>query len=110
LRELRAGKSLTKPQIGRDFGCSQATVCATLMRLQEEGLVKKRGYHGTTVTRNLLAEGVLMAEIRIKFEMEGVRHATEALSDDDFSRIRTAYRKWMVPPKRRRWRYATISL
>lgn len=59
------------------------------MRLQEEGLVQRRGYHGTTVTRSSLAEGVQMAEIRIKLEMEGVRHATDAFTDDDFSEIQS---------------------
>lgn len=83
LRELQAGETITEPQIGRDFNCSQGTVREALMRLQEEGLVQRRGYHGTTVTRSSLIEGVQMAEIRIKLEMEGARHAIDAITDDD---------------------------
>lgn len=87
LRELQAGEALTESQIGRDFNCSQGTVREALMRLQEEGLVQRRGYHGTTVTRSSLVEGAQMAEIRIKLEMEGVRHAIDAFTDDDFAEI-----------------------
>lgn len=87
LRELQAGEALKEPQIGRDFHCSQGTVREALMRLQEEGLVKRRGYSGTTVTRSSLNECVQMAEIRIKLEMEGIRHAVEAFTDDDFDEV-----------------------
>lgn len=85
LRELQAGETLTEPQIGRDFNCSQGTVREALMRLQEDGLVQRRGYSGTIVTRSSLIEGVQMAEIRIKLEMEGVRHAIDEFTDDDFA-------------------------
>lgn len=85
LRELQAGQALTEPQIGRDFNCSQGTVREALMRLQEEGLVQRRGYRGTTVTRSSLIEGVQMAEIRIKLEMEGAHHAVDAFTDEDFT-------------------------
>lgn len=87
LRELQAGETLTEPTIGREFNCSQGTVREALMRLQEEGLVQRRGYHGTIVTRSSLAEGVQMAEIRIKLEMEGGRHAIDKFSDDEFPEI-----------------------
>ena len=87
LRELQAGETLTEPMIGRQFNCSQGTVREALMRLQEEGLVQRRGYHGTTVTRPTLPECVQMAEIRIQLEMEGVRHAATKLSDDDIAAI-----------------------
>ena len=87
LREIQAGETLSEPQIGSKFNFSQGTVREALMRLQEEGLVQRRGYHGTTVTRSSLIEGVQMAEIRIKLEMEGVRHATDGLIEDDFAEL-----------------------
>ena len=87
LRELQAGESLTEPNIKREFNCSQGTVREALMRLQEEGLVQRRGYHGTTVTRSTLAEGVQMAEIRIQLEMEGARHAIDKLSGGNIAEI-----------------------
>ena len=57
------------------------------MRLQEEGLVQRRGYQGTIVTRSSLIEGVQMAEIRIKLEMVGARHAVDVITDDDVAEV-----------------------
>ncbi len=85
LREIQPDDPLTESQIAREFTCSQGTVREALMRLQEEGLVKRRGYHGTTASRSSLAEAVQMAEIRIKLEVEGIRRTAELATDKDFA-------------------------
>ncbi len=87
LREINAGDTLTEQQVGHAFNCSQGTVREALMRLQEEGLVQRRGYRGTTVTRSSLAEVVQMAEIRIKLEVEGINHSVGLLKDKDLVEI-----------------------
>jgi DNA-binding GntR family transcriptional regulator len=85
LREIQPDEPLTESQVGREYNCSQGTVREALMRLQEEGLVKRRGYRGTTASRSSLAEVVQMAEIRIKLEVEGIRRTAEVFTDKDFS-------------------------
>ncbi len=81
LREINAGDPLTEQLIGSEFNCSQGTVREALMRLQEEGLVQRRGYRGTSVSHSSLAEVVQMAEIRIKLETEAVAHSVPNLKD-----------------------------
>ncbi|MGI9357700.1 MAG: GntR family transcriptional regulator [Rhizobiaceae bacterium] len=83
LREIDAGAPLTEQQVGQEFNCSQGTVREALMRLQEEGLVQRRGYRGTSISRSSLAEVVQMAEIRIKLEVEGINHSAKLLKDKD---------------------------
>jgi len=88
LREVDAGQPLTEQQIGGEFNCSQGTVREALMRLQEEGLVQRRGYRGTTVSRSSLAEAAQMAEIRIKLEVEGISRAAPEFREQDISQIK----------------------
>ena len=85
LREIDAGEPLTEQQVGGEFNCSQGTVREALMRLQEEGLVHRRGYRGTTVSRSSLAEAVQMAEIRIKLEVEGIYHSAKLLKETNLA-------------------------
>jgi len=87
LREIDAGQPLTEQQIGHEFNCSQGTVREALMRLQEEGLVQRRGYRGTTVCRSSIAEAAQMAEIRIKLEVEGISRAVNLFKEKDFAEI-----------------------
>lgn len=84
LREMQPDEPMTENQIAHDFNCSQGTVREALMRLQEEGLVKRQGYRGTYAARSSLAEVVQMAEIRIKLEVEGIRRTVEVVTEKDF--------------------------
>jgi len=87
LREFRQGEVLTEQQIGAEFNCSQGTVREALMRLQEEGLVQRRGYRGTTVSQFSLVEVAQMANIRIKLEVEGVRRSAGSFSMEDMAEL-----------------------
>lgn len=87
LREIQPDDPMTESSIGREFNCSQGTVREALLRLQEEGLVKRRGYQGTTASRSSLAEVVQMVEIRIKLEVEGIRHTAEAVTKEDLASL-----------------------
>jgi len=78
---------MTESQIGREYNCSQGTVREALMRLQEDGLVKRRGYRGTTASRSSLAEVVQMTEIRIKLEVEGIQRTAQVATDKDFAKF-----------------------
>ena len=85
LREIQPDDPMTESQIGREFNCSQGTVREALMRLQEEGLVKRRGYRGTTASRSSMDEVVQMVEIRIQLECDAIRRTAETATDKDFA-------------------------
>ncbi|HID68718.1 MAG TPA: GntR family transcriptional regulator, partial [Roseibacterium sp.] len=85
LREIQPDEPMKETRIGRDYNCSQGTVREALMRLQEEGLVSRRGYRGTIATRSTLAEAVQMAEIRIKLEVEGIRRTARVVTDKELA-------------------------
>jgi DNA-binding transcriptional MocR family regulator len=51
--ELSGGSVLAESQLAEHFGCRQATVRDALMRLQEDGLVQRAGYHGEVDAQEL---------------------------------------------------------
>jgi DNA-binding GntR family transcriptional regulator len=57
------------------MGCSQGTVREALLRLEQDGLVTRRGYRGTVVSTTSLEEAAQMARIRIALEIESARRA-----------------------------------
>ncbi|MEO3427471.1 GntR family transcriptional regulator [Pelagibius sp. CAU 1746] len=76
LRELKTGDALIEQQIGGAMGCSQGPVREALMRLEQDGLVTRRGYQGTAVSDTSAAEAAQMAQIRIEIETTGIKVAT----------------------------------
>ena len=79
LREALPGEALVEQHIAARMGCSQGTVREALLRLQEDGLVVRRGYQGTVVSQTLLAEAAQMARIRIQIETTGIREAARVI-------------------------------
>jgi len=75
LRHLEPGLPLLEQQIAVGAGCSQGTVREALMRPQQDGLVTRRGYHGTVVSDTTLEEAAQMACIRLELETAGIRSA-----------------------------------
>jgi DNA-binding GntR family transcriptional regulator len=87
LRRIEPGQALLEQQIAAAMGCSQGPVREALLRLEQDGLVTRRGYHGTVVSTTSLEEAAQMARIRISLEMESARRAAESCSDADFARF-----------------------
>jgi DNA-binding GntR family transcriptional regulator len=87
LRRIEPGQALLEQQIAGAMGCSQGTVREALLRLEQDGLVSRRGYHGTVVSTTSLEEAAQMARIRISLETESARRAAECCSDADFARF-----------------------
>lgn len=87
LRRIEPGQALLEQQIAGAMGCSQGTVREALLRLEQDGLVTRRGYHGTVVSTTSLEEAAQMARIRISLEAESARRAAESCSDADFARF-----------------------
>lgn len=88
LRTLDAGTALVEQQIAGAMGCSQGTVREALLRLEQDGLVARRGYQGTVVSDTSAAEAAQMARIRIDIECEGIRRATRACDDEALDRLK----------------------
>ena len=59
LGTLAPGAGLLEQQIAAAMGCSQGTVREALLRLEQDGLVARRGYHGTVVSDTSAAMFVL---------------------------------------------------
>lgn len=87
LRRIEPGQALLEQQIAGAMGCSQGTVREALLRLEQDGLVTRRGYHGTVVSTTSLEEAAQMARIRISLEAESARRAAESCSHADFARF-----------------------
>lgn len=81
LGHLAPGQALVEQQIGGELGCSQGTVREALLRLEQSGLVSRRGYRGTFVSDMTAAEAALMVEIRIMIETLGASWAARKMSD-----------------------------
>lgn len=87
LRRIEPGQALLEQQIAAAMGCSQGPVREALLRLEQDGLVTRRGYHGTVVSTTSLEEAAQMARIRISLETESARRAAESCLDADFARF-----------------------
>jgi DNA-binding GntR family transcriptional regulator len=86
LRRLEPGQALLEQQIMTAMGCSQGTVREALLRLEQDGLVTRRGYRGTVVSTTSLEEAAQMARIRIALETESARRAALACTDQELAR------------------------
>lgn len=80
LRSFSAGDALIEQQIAAAMGCSQGPVREALMRLEQDGLVTRRGYQGTLVSDTSAPEAAKMAQIRIEIETTGIRMAAPAMT------------------------------
>jgi DNA-binding GntR family transcriptional regulator len=86
LRRLEPGQALLEQQIAAAMGCSQGTVREALLRLEQDGLVARRGYRGTVVSTTSLEEAAQMARIRIALETESARRAALGCTDAELAR------------------------
>ncbi|HFA59489.1 MAG TPA: GntR family transcriptional regulator, partial [Rhodospirillales bacterium] len=59
LHRVPPGQMLLEQQIASTMGCSQGTVREALLRLEQDGLVERRGYRGTCVSDTSEAEAAL---------------------------------------------------
>jgi DNA-binding GntR family transcriptional regulator len=79
---------ITEQALAQEFSCSQSTVREALLRLQECGLVDRRGYQGTFVTRTTPEEAILMVRLRLDLERAGIARAVEVITDDQVRTLR----------------------
>jgi len=77
-RQIPPDEQLLEQSLAHEFGCSQGTVREALLRLDDEGLVKRSGYRGTRVTETSLAEAAEMVRIRLSIERSVARRIAES--------------------------------
>lgn len=82
LGQLSADDTLTEQALAQEFSCSQGTVREALLKLEQGGLVDRRGYEGTFVTRTTEAEAIVMVQLRISLECAGVEIAARSANHD----------------------------
>ncbi len=82
LGERVPGEPLLEQKIGTEFGCSQGTVREALLRLEQDGLVHRRGYQGTVVSQTSEEEADQMIAIRMALECAGIRKSRGAFTEE----------------------------
>jgi DNA-binding GntR family transcriptional regulator len=87
MNDLAPGTVLTELGLAADLACSQAMVREALLRLQGEGLVRRSGRQGTSVT-DLDSETALeILDLRRRIELRGARRAVKRAGIGDISRL-----------------------
>jgi GntR family transcriptional regulator, rspAB operon transcriptional repressor len=86
---LKPGEPMLEITVARDYGCSQGTVREALMRLQEDGLVVRSGYRGTTVSTTSAAEAREMQFLRLRLETQGIGRAASFVDESLIDRLRS---------------------
>lgn len=72
-RHYPPGTPLREQSLAAELQCSQSTVREALLHLSDDGLVERRGYHGTTVTDTTLGEAAAMVRVRLSIERDVAR-------------------------------------
>lgn len=87
LRHTEPGDILLEQRIATQLNCSQGTVREALLRLEQDGLVTRRGYRGTVVSTTSIQEAAQMVQIRVQIECAGVRQSANGLSAETKSEL-----------------------
>ena len=75
LSQVGPGQALVELEIAAAMGCSQGTVREALLRLQEEGLIVRKGYGGTMVTPTSPVEAKAFLALRAQLESQALAHS-----------------------------------
>lgn len=87
LNELHPGMILTELSLAGELGCSQGPVREALMRLQEDGLVLRKGHSGTVVTPLDPEEAAEILALRRRIEVRAAARAVRSLDAKSLDRL-----------------------
>ena len=87
LQELPPGGSLSELALARQFNCSQGVIREALLHLQEDGLVNRSGYRGTSVSQTDPEEAEEMVLLRCSIEARGIRRVISRLDERDLAAL-----------------------
>lgn len=85
---LVPGQQLVELELASTLGCSQSTVREALLRLQEDGLIVRQGYRGTSVSAITPAESQIFLELRTLLEVAAAKQALTRLQETDLIVLR----------------------
>lgn len=68
LGHIKPGGALTEQRIASELACSQGTVREAMFKLEQDGLVQRRGYRGTVVLETSVQEALQMVKVRVALE------------------------------------------
>lgn len=88
LNELRPGSVLTELGLAAELACSQAAVREALLRLEGEGLVRRAGRQGTSVTDLDAETAAEMLDLRRRIELRGARRAARRAGAGEVAELR----------------------
>lgn len=80
LGHIQSGEQLQEQKIARQLNCSQGTVREAFLRLEQDGLVARRGYRGTVVSMTSVQEAAEMVKIRVQIETTGVQQSAASIT------------------------------
>ncbi|EFO28911.1 putative GntR family transcriptional regulator [Roseibium sp. TrichSKD4] len=86
--ELTEDSPITEQALARQFGCSQSTVREALLRLQEDGLVLRHSYRGTTVTAATDEEAIIMLRLRLNIELTALDAIIRNITPEKLAELR----------------------
>jgi GntR family transcriptional regulator, rspAB operon transcriptional repressor len=88
LNELKPEAPLTELGVALEMGCSQGTVREALMRLQDDGLVMRKGHRGTTVMPLDGDAAVEMLALRRQIETHAAPRAARVAGPEALVQLR----------------------
>lgn len=86
--DLTSESPITEQALAEEFGCAQSTIREALLRLQEDGLVDRRGYQGTFVTHSGNDEILVMIRLRMEIEAVAVQRFLEGYTPEQITDLR----------------------
>jgi GntR family transcriptional regulator, rspAB operon transcriptional repressor len=95
LGDLTPDSPITEQALAAEFGSSQGTVREALLSLQEDGLVDRRGYQGTYVTRTTDEEAIVLVRLRLSLECAGMERAIARLAPESEQHLRQLASRYM---------------
>ncbi len=88
LSELEPGQQLIELELAATEGCSQSTIREALLRLQEDGLIVRQGYRGTSVSIVTDIESQIFLELRVLLEVRASCLSLTDLTQDAVDALR----------------------
>lgn len=88
LGDLTTDSPITEQSLAQRYCCSQSTIREALLTLQEDGLVIRRGYQGTFITRTTNEEALILLRLRLNIETAAIGLVVDKMTPDAMSDLR----------------------
>ena len=89
LSRVLPGQPLVELEIAAAMGCSQGTVREAMLRLQEDGLIVRKGYGGTIVTPVSPVEAKAFLSLRAQLEAQALAHSLPRIGKEQIEALST---------------------